>query len=321
MRPTLRCVLIASLLLSSPCFAKKGMKKRRMAPRQEMAAEAPAADGAVQSEILHQAPAGHLEITPALTYSLIKYTFDSTASVDTAETTATYLGAEVEYGLNSMFSVEVDLRYQNATTEFEPGGGKSKSKGLLDPAFKLNGMTRVGPGLLRFGAELDIAIEDDETDVSNDSNAASGGHTLTPLIGYEFATGTAIFGGALTYDIYKGDRSIKDDGSTPSKTTGKDGRVMILAAFGEFMMNSTTRLGGMIQHISSEETKTESNGVTRSNNNATTALTFSGYVPYEATPSLTILPAFTFGSYNAPDQSSVNDVRLYSAHVDFRITM
>lgn len=208
---------------------------------------AQAAEGS--SEFFFQSAAGQSELTPRLGYKMS--TIRSKGNTQDIKVNGLFnTGVAYEYGINEMMAVEAALNFASLETDTNP---KVKQSGLQDPTVKLKATSAMGTWNLRYGAELGLGLEKSKIEASGNTNAASGGFSLTPYVGADANVGPGNLGGRLMY-AYKMDRKEEDNGV---EDTIKDGNEIGLSAFYEYMITDML-LGGSLNYRDIAESKNNS---------------------------------------------------------------
>lgn len=251
------------------------------------------------SQYVWQTPAGKMEITPSLLYG--KLTVEPKGGGGDTSTAGMILGVRGSYGVNEMLSVGVQLTHANLKNEYPAPTASDTSSGLGDVLLFLMGRVPVGAGHFRFGADLGIALEDKEIKNANaDTNASSGGMSLTPFVAYEINMAPSIFGVKFSHELRLGDARLENKAVTPAQTyKSNGGNDTRLALFFEHDM-APARLGLALEIEASarNEWKNDAGTVVSS----TSPLTNAGlrfYLPYTISESATIVPSLKYAQYTA----------------------
>lgn len=273
----MRFILASLLVLSGSAFA------------QDEGASASA--GGIKAEFIHQAPDGKFEVTPRISLAggELKYKNGNKYNLG-----GVGLDVRGEYGFSEMFSGYVSLGTASVTAERDncPTGvvcRDTKSSGMIDPSVGVLGAIPAGPGHVRLGADLSMALEDHEIEDDGDQNMASGGTTLNVFAGYEMNIAQNVFGARLGYDLYQGDRDYNDkDITAPVKYKVSGGEDMNVDLYYEYWLNMVT-IGGYFRYATSKESKAEANGVTVDLDDEAKATAFGVYVPVHFNDMITLL--------------------------------
>ncbi len=246
------------------------------------------------SEFQTQTPAGKMDLTPKLTFGNSKTTNKPTGS---DKVSTLNIGAEFEYGINEDFSVGIGLTNSTNTTSPE-GGTDTKDKGLMDPDLFFKGKMAMGEGSFRYGTHLTISLGDHELDSSGDENMATGGHTLTPFVGYEMPCplmgGT--MGARLSHDLNLGNKSAKDKSTSPETSYKyKGGEVTKFSLFHEWPTSDMVTVGAALNIDATSKIK-----IVDSTNEAAgdTKMALQVYAPVKL-EAATILPSFSYSKTTA----------------------
>jgi hypothetical protein len=264
------------------------------------------------SEFFHQAPASAKEFTPGLTYSSTTVKFTGAKS----EITGFDINLPVEYGINEMLSIGGALSYKSATNK--SGAVSTDRKGLGDILISLKGTMPVSsgsPGTFKFGTDLSLSIGDDKTDSSGDENNYSGGHTLTPYVGYEMAADANTFGGKLSREVNLGDKTIDNNGAK-SKVSG--GETTELSVFVEHAIDSTMKFGAALAYDMIEDSKDSVGGKSEA---LSPIYAVKLYLPTQVGEG-TLLPEIIYGSTTDDSASGtkIDSVSAWIVGVSYRMT-
>lgn len=253
----------------------------------------------INSEYQHQAGAGKMEATPSLTYG----TIDETQRVGPGgKATVTPFGVVGEYGIDSMMSVGLELGYQMATFK-QTGKQDVKIKGMTDPVLKFKSRFAAGPGVLKAGIDLALPLEKNKVEANGDQNAATGGLTATPFVGYEMAAGPGVFGARFNIDLYRGDRKTDTAGVGTTETGGME---FALTPFYEWSISPTMTLGGALSYINNAETTTKDDaaGTSKANKDNSTTMGLKAYLPMTLSDGMVITPALEYATLSYGNANS-----------------
>jgi hypothetical protein len=208
-----------------------------------LAALAAHAEGqASGSEQLHQAGAGANEGTATLSYESEKIEFKGGGDFKVKGET---LGLQYEHGLNEMLSLGGKISYdslKNSTT----GSSDTDRTGLEDIDLFLKGNMAAGPGTFRFKVDLTVTPEDSKTKSNGDTNAASGGNNLAPMVAYELPMGPGIGGAYLSTEVDIGKGKTTVSGGSSDKFKG--GNSTIFGLFYENPLDAGNMIGGNLEY-------------------------------------------------------------------------
>lgn len=255
------------------------------------------AAGGNGSEFLWQSPAGKWEVTPFLTYRSQEVQLKG--GLGDIKSTGTRFGLIGEYGISEMLSTGLQVSTVSMKTENPAPAAATKSSGMEDVLLFLKGRIPVGMGSFRFGANLGFSAEKRKVKAGGDSNAASGGMSLAPFVGYEIDMAPMTFGARISHQIFTGDRTETDESVTPateSKTT--DGGDTEFALFYEHDMNPA-KFGVALEITASGKEEWKSNGVTTTNASGYTLTGLRFYVPYTISEMATIIPTLKYAQFTA----------------------
>ncbi len=267
------------------------------------------------SEFFHQAKAHQVELTPGLNYFLWNLRYNTTNPVEMklSGTSESIVG---EYGLNSNFSLGGVLQFTSGEFSYDPSsaGDKRTISGLDDPKVFFLANLPLPAGALHYGATLGLSLEKSKTnDSSNTGNVATGGFLLTPFIGYDLSLGPVIFGGQISYDVYKGDRSseITSSSGIVTNSTSTDGQALSVMTFGELPLKTST-LGLSLGYFTYAKTKSKSSSGTVTQNND--SVTKSAIKLYGAFPigRVTLLPSLTYNVLSFDDAAVAASISSYT---------
>lgn len=251
------------------------------------------------SEYVWQAPAGKIEITPSLLYG--KLTVAPKGGGGDNTTTGTIFGVRGEYGINEMLSVGIKLAHANLKNEYPAPTASDTNSGLGDVMFFVMGRVPAATGHFRFGADLGLALENRKIKNANaDTNATSGGMSLTPFVAYEINMAPSIFGVKFSHELRLGDAKLENNAVSPSQTyKSNGGNDTELSLFFEHDI-APARLGVALEIEASarNEWKNDAGTVVSSSSPLTNAgLRF--YVPYMISEAATIVPHLKYAQYTA----------------------
>ena len=288
----------------SSCFSSNPEKKKIKE------SDVPASSIAT-SQFQHQADKSVFEITPSFAFSSIKGSVRSgtvgTGIATTDYTTSGYgLAIMPEYGISDNFSVGMILAYENLKNSYStsigglvitPFSANTTTSGLEDPEVFMNARVPAGPGLFHFATKLSAALSHAKVDSSGNTNAASGGVTGTPQLGYEFHAGPSTIGLQAQYDIFQSDRTLEDTG-TGTASLSKGGQKFASALFYEFNFEPSV-VGISFQYAhSASTTSISSAGISTTNDDATSIISGTLYGVAAVTQWLALLPEFNYGKIN-----------------------
>lgn len=244
------------------------------------------------SEFLHQAPDGKIEVSPMINYSNLK------AKPKTGTTTTTKglrEGVRAEYGVMD-FSFGLDLWMGSLTSSGTP---ETKQSGLYDPNLFFHGMMPMGSGALKYGVDFGVPLAKAKTERSGDSNFATGQMTATPFVGYQMTSNNCTFGGSLSYKLGLGDgKEEVESATTTTSYTTSGGETLGVSLFYEHAFKPM--LLGVALNVESEaKSERKTANVTTESRAPYTNTSLQLYLPYEMSEMITLLPAFTYGQYTA----------------------
>lgn len=270
--------------------------------------------GSNGTEYMYQTPGDTFMVQPQIGLGgiAVKYNDTNTGYKNLKATSAALpVGVAGEYGINQMLAIGLELIYSSNKTTFDcdsplPCPKDKKASGLHDPAINIKLRNQIGAGTLRYGLRAAIALEKSKIDSDGNSNAASGGSSVTPFVGYELPLGPGFIGAQASYDLYKGDRKTKTDGVTnETKTTG--GETLEVSAFYEANVGIMTYGGALVFDSRAESKDAVGSAAPKGNKNAYTAYTLHFYTPAHLTPTITILPTVDLGGISYTSSGSSAD--------------
>lgn len=253
------------------------------------------------SQFQHQTAAGIFEITPELVYLSANIKSDSVkkAESDIAE------GLVAEYGLSPMLSLGLAATLADDKLHSDNGAKDVKSSGLGDLDLFLNGRAPTASGSFRFGAHVFISPDSQKkVDTAGDLNAASGGETLTPFVGYEFTSDRMTYGARVKYDVYKTKAKFREEDTSPIATGKmKDGNELKTSVFAEADLNPVT-LGASFSVVNEKKAVLEldpnpSFSSTAEYSPATSRWELNLYAAYTPETWVTILPTIGYADWTA----------------------
>lgn len=255
------------------------------------------------SEFFHQAQEGKHELTPSFTYLTGSYETPGT----TADMTGTTFSLSYDYGLMPEMSLGAELAF--SSTETEVGAVSSTDSGLNDLALFVKASMPAGPGALKYGAELSLSPGDSVSEASGDANNYSGGHALTPYVGYEYNAAPCTFGAKLATSFGLTDRATEDESTTPSTKTDYSGsEETTFSFFYEHEFNADMLIGASLDWTTTSDETDETNGGTSENVSPTQVL--SVYLPTKLGEGV-LLPTLSYMMTTA-DQVNNTDIDSYS---------
>lgn len=281
--------------------------------------QAMAAEGYTGSQYFYQAPMDRIVVTPAIDYLSLSADMKEASGSNSLKIKGFSEEVRGEYGINEMMSAGLVLSYTKLKTEYSPATTADKTqKGLDDLKFFVLGRHEMGPGSLRFGTDVNFALEKDITNADgNGGNSATGGISVEPFVGYEMTSGACTYGAKLSYLTLIGDRKKEDKSQTPTASSDvSGGETVTLGLFYEHKMEPLT-LGASLEWASLANEKQKTNGSTTETAGHSLA-TLNVYVPYDVTPSITLLPQVSYGQYTAMDTESYDGVKMYGLEVAAR---
>lgn len=259
-------------------------------------AQAQEGGGSSSSEFFFQSAAGASNVTAGVDYGML--TTEPKGGGAETEMSGFGVRAEYEYGLNEMLSLGARLQYQSMTTEGIAGAADTDNDGLANPEIFLKGTSAMGTGRLRYGVTFGLGLENQTAD-----NVSTGGHSLTPYVGYDMDMGGGILGARLSYG-WMMERTFETAGGAEVKTEG--GNMLGVSGFYEFMM-ADALLGAAVHFRDFADTE---NAAGASNNDAYSPL---GLQIYSRIPVSTfvLLPSLAYDFSAGGDRyDSYNDMTL-----------
>jgi hypothetical protein len=253
--------------------------------------------GSNGSEYMYQSGAGQFNVTPAVLFNAVavKYNENNTGIKDfTGKLTSIPVSVGGEYGISQMLAIGLNLSYYSSNSSFSCDSSvtncpsSTHSRGLQDPSIDLKLRNSVGVGTLRYGVDFGFSLEKAKSDKDGNSNAASGGMTYSPFVGYELPLGPGFLGARATYSIF-GDRKLKDDNNTDD-TTVTGGNSLDVTAFYEANVGKIT-YGGALSYFSSGSSDSKIGSASSvDQKNAVSGFRGHFYMPVHFTPTITLLP-------------------------------
>lgn len=255
------------------------------------------------SEFHQHAAQGEIEVTPHFDYQMV--TANDRTGGGKTKVNGFRLGVEGEYGIAGSMSAGVDVSYVNQTNKTEPATTDTDTTGLDDVDLFVRGSNAMGSGRLTYGTTLGLSLGDSETETNGDSNAQSGGMSLTPYVGYEMAAGPGLWGAQVRYN-WLGERT-STSGGTETKTEGGSG--FGVATFYEYDWSAENSIGASLAYDMSGETES---GGTKNDDNSN-MLTLSIYAPMKVADKMELIPrldwsslSFSEDTYGIKDASAIN---------------
>jgi hypothetical protein len=283
------------------------------------------ADKKPGSEQQHQANAGVFEVAPGAQIYQLTSKYPSGSLNPRTDTTLFSSGVVVEYGMNSLFSAGFDFRYGWQWSDNAGVIVRDHHKvGWHDPSaflkFKLDDL---GPGSLRFQLSASKSLKE-----MNDSGNYSGGTKLKPEIGYEVYFGPNTLGVRFGYGAYIGAREYSPADEFKYKIKG--GNDFTTTAFYEFSAAPyTLGFSLKIENVESSKMTADSMaaydvnivsgvGATIDYSSSTSAYELATYVPVDLSPTLRIVPAFSYMAAGAYDSSGLSSLDAWSLETTAR---
>jgi hypothetical protein len=260
------------------------------------------AEGAASggSEFFYQSAAGKQDVTPSLQMNSQSEEVGGGAE-DTTDTTV--LRAEYERGIQEGLSAGVALGYV-VSGENDDGTTTTDITGLQNIDVFVKASMAAGPGALKYGANLSLSPGDQELD-GDELNAYTGGHSLTPYVGYEMASGACTYGAKLAVDFGLTDRTLVV-GATDTEYSG--GEDTTISLFYEHEFNADMTLGASLDWVTTSDTTNETSGGDTENISPTQVISL--YLPTKVGSGL-LLPELEYGMTTA-DQVNNADVDSYN---------
>jgi hypothetical protein len=253
-----------------------------------------------QSEFFYQAPAAAHEGTFGLGFFTGEV--DTSPSIDLS---GQRVFAEYEYGINEAWAVGVLLNYTQTKIDTSPS---TDSTGLNDLEINVKGKHTPEAGL-RYGAMIELALQDGEVKSNGDTNQATGGIMVNPYVGYEMAKDQCKFGGKLARGVRLKDEKEEDKGSnTTEESSG--GEATTLTGFYEHTFSEQWALGGSLEYAMIGDTKSDSGDTDNGN-----SMTLNVYAPMHMGPG-TLIPQFSYASTSGAD----TDVTAMELSAKYRMT-
>jgi hypothetical protein len=294
----------------------------------------PAPDLSNGSQFLYQTEAHKYNVSPRIG-------IDSSATEYSQNNLKRYevgfpVGVEGEWGINQMFSLGLDLTYSASARTYKCDTNcpeNTHSSGLMDPTLKFKGRNAIAGGTIRYGADLSLSLEKSKISSSGNSNAASGGTTLAPWIGYEHELGPGFIGGKIQYDLYKGDRKVQNDtvaGATTvdpandaanATSTDSNGQNVALNVFYEMKFKTKYTAGANVNYVYHAETRTSVNGASsRGTRDQGSATGLKLYGTIQFTERIALLPAIGFEAVRYSNSNVVDGAAIFGAGAAGRFT-
>ena len=244
---------------------------------------------------------------------------------------------QYDYGLIENLSIGAVAAYSLYSVESSSQFGRFSNNysGLEDFAINLKGFVPIQSNFnFRFGIDYLASNEAKEDAESRTQNAFSGGDSLRPYIGLDYAVGSLFFGAKILREINLEDRVIK----SPSRANGE-----VRLTGGEFTQASIFAeshqawgiLGGFLQHTITEDiiekgtvffdgANTITRDPSRSEQLSLTELTMYSVIPLAA--NIELLPRFGLGSTfqsslgndEGQPRTPINSLWIYQAYLGVR---
>jgi hypothetical protein len=278
-----------------------------------------ASEGYTGSQYLYQAPMDQIVVTPTINYT--SEDADRKGSITSSKKKGYEEKVRGEYGINEMLSAGLQLAYANWKTEYSPSSNADDTyKGLEDLKFFILGRTELGFGSLRYGSDVNFALEKDIIDTNGHSrNNGTGGISVEPFVGFERISGACTYGAKLSYLTLIGDRKAQNKSQTPTLSSDiSGGEKVTLGLFYEHKMEPVV-LGASLEWASLANEKSKYSG----NTIETAGHSFARlnvYVPYDVTSSVTLLPKVSYAQWTAMDTENFDGVKTYNLEVAARFT-
>lgn len=214
----------------------------------------------VKSEFFYQTEPQKHQVTPELEYSSDKLETSTTGADSELTNTQQILNVRYEYGISEMFSTGAEVGYLTGDVETSTTGAASTTtdqKGLTDFNFFFKGnYAPMDASSMHYGINVGISPADREEDsTKKETNAVSGGMSMTPYVGYQWLVGAGVWGANLSHEMDLGDRSVNiKPGTTTEKRTG--GNDTILTGFYEHVWEKWN-FGGALSYISRNTLETD----------------------------------------------------------------
>jgi hypothetical protein len=227
-----------------------------------------------EGQFFWQAESGKTFFLPRIDYFSGDIDLSSTLSAKIKGPTL-YFGAE--QGLNENMSVGAQISYINNKTEIS--GTSTKTTGLEDIELNFKGKQAAGAGNLRYGATLSLSPGKAKTKANGDDNGYTGGHTLTPMVGYDVAVGSFTVGGKIYTEVGLTDDK-GDNAGTETKESGYD--ATSISFFGETTCEFG-HVGASLGFLKLSDSKDEIANTTSTNSKITLLQIYGDHSINEAT--------------------------------------
>jgi hypothetical protein len=270
-----------------------------------------AAEGG-SSEYFYQTGAGKHEVTPRLSIESTSVEIEGTES----EVTGNVLGVAYQFGATEDIAVGAALNY-TFSGESDDGTDTVDRDGLEDLELFVKAGLPMGGGTLRYGANLNFALEDAEVDSEGNENTSSGGTALTPYVGYEQAWGNCVAGAKLSVEVGLTDRTTDNNGTTTDESGAE---ATTIGLFYEHKLSDSMRLGASLDWVTVSDTTDETNGGDSENVSPLQLVTV--YLPTKVGNGL-LLPSVEYGmtTDDKIENLDIDGLNVLNLRVGYRIEL
>lgn len=206
-----------------------------------------------ESEFYYQPEESRRDFTSSLV--LVSRKAQVRASGLDIESTGSIVALEYDHALSNQFSLGIEISSARQEDDIEGAGGKTESIGLRDIEVRLKGRQAVGEGL-RYGGALKFSPRAAEVDSDGDSNQFSGGNSVTPYVGYQWAQEKAFIGVQFSRDFQLGKAELEDESSgTMLEYKLEGGEITSFDVFYEAVLTERVSLGAVLELVKQEDIK------------------------------------------------------------------
>ncbi len=211
--------------------------------------------------------AGQFTLTPGIGLEIVRQKFKSPDVEFSTDILSP--GVQAEYGATDFLSVGGTFGYLASVTSADkcPSGytcERTGTKGISDPSLYAKFRLHAGQGNFIAKLNYSFSIEDHKIESDGDSNAASGGNTLTASAGYEVGFNRNRIGFEIARDLMQTDRSVKDDGPPALDYKVGAGENTSFTGFYEIHVEKAN-VGGYLSYLIADKTEDNLSGSMQKN--------------------------------------------------------
>lgn len=252
---------------------------------------APSDPGAL-SEWEHQGPVDAIEITPIYTSESDKSTPQSNSSVLSAgKKSGSQYGLRAEYGWMQALTLGVQGNYASDGVALTPASSSAtttvQTNGIVGFSAFIKGNVDFTSNTFAYGLEYK-SLNAYELITANGVDAAQTGYQIIPYLGLEFKLNGAVTGVQVKY-LVMGNQSLKNEVANPTTTQTVSGGNAVKGTLFYEENFSFFKLGAAFIYTSASATQDTTTSLT--NNDASTSMAGSVYLPIYFSTNWVLLPS------------------------------